>query len=263
MNPKNIVKLSNFIGIIAIICLIYWVFIFTSVTVFDLKIFRQRMTETFLLSIFGIITLMAGALMINIMFNLTRIAEKHNTDQQYPEKNLKKWLIILMVSFPLIFGLLVCAHQLSIYKRKEVLINSAHSVLENYPQYIQQIADYSFAESWINSTKQTLRVLSQTDSQLPHLIVIVKDQLDENSPVYLSFGDRYYDENKQLTKIDYLFKTTKPQREYFDNVFKGQTKDIRYEHKNSSYKLFYPYQYKDKTVIFLFSDYYSYGKLGS
>lgn len=181
MSPKNIVKLSNFIGVIAIICLIYWVFIFTSVTVFDLKIFRQRMTETFLLSIFGILTLMAGALMINIMFNLTRIAEKHNTDQNYPEKNLKKWIIILLISFPLIFGLLISAHQLSIYKRKEILIKSAHSVLENYPQYIQQIAGYSFAENWINSTRQSLKVLSQTDSQLPHLIVIVKDQLDENS----------------------------------------------------------------------------------
>lgn len=44
------------------------------------------MTEVFLLSIFSIIAVMAGTLMLNIMFNLTRIAEKHNTDQNYAIK---------------------------------------------------------------------------------------------------------------------------------------------------------------------------------
>lgn len=86
MPPRKIVKLSNYIGLIAIFCLIYWVFTFICITVFDLKIFRERMTEVFLLSIFSIIAVMAGTLMLNIMFNLTRIAEKHNTDQNYAIK---------------------------------------------------------------------------------------------------------------------------------------------------------------------------------
>ena len=80
MNNKTIVRLSNIIGITSIILLVYWVFIFISITVFGLKFFRENLTETFYLSVVGILALMLGALIINVMFNLTRIAEKHNLD---------------------------------------------------------------------------------------------------------------------------------------------------------------------------------------
>ena len=76
MNAKLLVKISNSIGLISIILLIYWVFTFVLIQVFGLKIFRQHLTESFLMSILGILALMGGALMLNIMFNLTRIAER-------------------------------------------------------------------------------------------------------------------------------------------------------------------------------------------
>ena len=78
MNLKTLVKLSNIIGTISIILLIYWVFTFVSIQVFGLRVFRENMTETFYMSVLGILALMSGALIINVMFNLTRIAEKHN-----------------------------------------------------------------------------------------------------------------------------------------------------------------------------------------
>lgn len=76
MNPKQLVKLTNTVGIVSFVLLIYWIFVFILVQVFNLKIFRQHLSEIFALSITGIIALMAGALMLNIMFNLTRIAER-------------------------------------------------------------------------------------------------------------------------------------------------------------------------------------------
>jgi len=97
MNNKKLIKLSNIIGIISIILLIYWVFIFIAITVFDLKVFRENMTETFYLSVFGILALMFGALMINIMLNLTRIAEKHNDNEQNQIKKKSKKLSILFI----------------------------------------------------------------------------------------------------------------------------------------------------------------------
>lgn len=265
MNSKKLVTLSNYIGIIAILALIYWVFIFTSITVLDLKVLRARMTETFLLSIFGILALMAGALMVNIMFNLTRIAEKHNTDTQQTTKSSKKWIWLLVLSFPIILSLLLTGHHLSINKRKEILINAAESVINNHPQYTQQLANYSFDENWIKSTKKILQTLSKTNTQLPNMIVITKDQLDGQT-TYLEFTSYNFHESKEQQepeKINFLLSTTQQQREYLDKVFNGQTKDVLYERKHSNYKLFYPYQHNGKTVIFLFTDYYSYGKIGS
>ncbi len=81
MNLKKLVKLSNIVALIAILLLIYWIFIFISVEIFGLKIFRENISQTFAMSVLGIFALMAGSLMINVMFNLTRIAEKHNKDE--------------------------------------------------------------------------------------------------------------------------------------------------------------------------------------
>ena len=54
MTPKQLVKLSNIIGITAIILLVYWVFTFITIEVFGLKVFRENMTETFYLSVLWI-----------------------------------------------------------------------------------------------------------------------------------------------------------------------------------------------------------------
>ncbi|MBE9467791.1 MAG: hypothetical protein IMY72_05635 [Bacteroidetes bacterium] len=78
-----------------------------TVEVFGLKVFRENITETFYLSILGILALMFGALIINIMFNLTRIAQKHNNDNELlKNKKSKVVIIIIIVSFPFILGLL-------------------------------------------------------------------------------------------------------------------------------------------------------------
>ena len=42
MNPKRLVKLSNTVGSISIILLIYWVFTFVAIQVFELKVFREN-----------------------------------------------------------------------------------------------------------------------------------------------------------------------------------------------------------------------------
>jgi hypothetical protein len=105
MNPKTIVKLTNIIGSISILVLLYWIFIFITIEVFEFKIFRENLSETFYLSIIGILSLMFGSLIINVMLNLTRIAEKHNNDAINQSKsNWKNWLFLL--SFPIVLGLL-------------------------------------------------------------------------------------------------------------------------------------------------------------
>lgn len=261
INPKKIVTLSNYIGLISILCLIYWVFTFICMTVFDLKVFRARMTETFFLSIFSIIAVMAGALIINIMFNLTRIAEKHNMDQQYSNKNIKRWIFSLILLFPLILSILIVGHQLSMNKRQQILTNSANSVLANYNEYVKNIVDYHFNSNWINTTAESLDILSKTDNQLPRISVIISDKLENGTSTYLVFNNYY--SNKKIKKTDYLLETNQKQREYLNKAFKNPEIDFLYEREHNNYKLFVPYQYKGKTVIFLFSDYYAYGKIGS
>ena len=117
MNNRTLVRLSNAIGIISIVLLLYWVFIFISITVFGLKVFRENLTETFYLSVLGILALMFAALMINLMFNLTRIAERHNQDSIQTKGASKKTGLIFGLYLPIGFCALICRRLFNFSKK--------------------------------------------------------------------------------------------------------------------------------------------------
>lgn len=266
MNNKRLVSLSNIIGISSIILLIYWVFIFISITVFELKVFRENMTETFYLSVFGILALMFGALMINIMFNLTRIAEKHNQDDFHQVKKKSKTLnILIIVSFPVLFLFLYGGDYLTSKKKEEMLISSAQSIIESDNTKREKLINYSFDKKWITETANTLSFYSSIDTNFPHVSVIVADTLD-NATVYLGF-DTYpkFERNDtiQPSKIKYIRNTTKEERLYLEKIFHENQDETRFSAHKGAYELFYPYSVNGKKIVLFFSDYQRYGKLGS
>lgn len=265
MNHKKIVRLANFIGMASIILLIYWVFILIITEVFEFKVFRERITQTFYMSVVGILALMVGALIINIMFNLTRIAQKHNLDAETSVSSGNRKLSIgFILSFPIIFGLLMGGDYLTSKKKEHLLINAAQSVVEDNKDKASQLLNYSFNKTWIKNMESILHLLSNTDKNFPNVAVIVRDTFDK-SQVWLSFR-RYHEIDRdtiQPSKKNYLLSTTKSEREYFNRVFDQNEKGVRYIANNGQYDLFYPYSANGKTIILYFSDDERYGKLGS
>ncbi|MGI9055880.1 MAG: peptidase [Pyrinomonadaceae bacterium] len=265
MNLKMLVKLSNIVALVAILLLIYWVFVFISVEVFGLKIFRENISQTFTMSVLGIIALMAGSLMINVMFNLTRIAEKHNRDKTTELKGVTKKLgWVFLLSFPLVFGLLFGGDYLTSKKKEAVLIDSAKSVIEKYPQKIDGLLDYQFSRDWLVTTDGTVDLMKKTDKNFPNAMVIVKDSID-NSDVFLGFrGYTPRDDTPDLpNKVAFIFETTKPERDYLNKVFNEDYNEIRFSASDGNYQLYYPYSKDDKKIVLYFSDYQRYGKFGS
>ncbi len=267
MNPKRLVKLSNTIGIISIILLVYWVFIFMTVEVFGLKVFKENITETFYMSILGILALMFGALIINIMFNLTRIAQKHNVDSETINTTKRKvGVILLIVSFPLIFGLLFGGDYLSSKKKEKLLIKSAESIIIDHSNKADKLVNYDFTKAWIKETKDILYILSKTDKHFPHISVIVRDSLDE-SQLFLGFRQNYGYVSSNDTvaplKKNFIIETTEPERDYLNMIFNDKSKEIRFSAHDGNYELYYPYIKDDKIIVLYFSDYKRYGKIGS
>ena len=264
MNPKKLVKLSNTIGTISILLLVYWVFTFISIQVFGLKVFRENMTETFYMSVLGILALMIGALIINVMFNLTRIAQKHNQDVQTEKSNNKKTALFLL-SFPVLFLLLFAGDYLTSRKKEKVLIQSAQAIIENNKINSDKLINYEFTEEWILKTEEILTVFSKTDKHFPQVSVLVKDTIGK-SPAILGFT-RYYHGNLKDTilpkKIDFIRQTTQVERDYLNKVFNNNLKELRYSTHDGSYELFYPFTKDNKTIVLYFSDYQQYGKIGS
>lgn len=265
MNLKSLVKLSNVVALIAIIMLIYWIFVFVSVEVFGFKVFRENLSQTFAMSVLGIFALMAGSLMINVMFNLTRIAQKHNRDEIVEAKSVSKNLVwIFLLSFPIIFGLLFGGDYLTSKKKESMLIDSAKSVVEKYPQKIDGLLNYQFSRDWLIEMNSTLELMGKTDKNFPNVLVIVKDSID-NSDVFLGFRDyqKPNDETVQSEKQKFILETTKSERDYLNRVFNENFDEIRFSASDGSYQLYYPYTKSGRKIVLYFSDYQRYGKLGS
>ncbi|WP_289661408.1 hypothetical protein [Flavobacterium panacagri] len=264
MNAKQIVRLSNVIGITAILLLVYWVFTFILIQVFGLKVFRENMTESFYLSVLGILALMVGSLIINIMFNLTRIAEKHNLDTIDSKTNKWKFLTLTMI-FPIIAIILFGGDYLTTSKKEKLLIKSAESIIAANKANSDKLVNYSFSEKYIIETSDILEILSGTDKHFPSVTVIVKDSI-KGAPVYLGFNEYYEGSLKdtiQPKKRRFLYKTTKEERDYLENIFEKGSDELRYSSYNGNYELFYPYKKNGKKIILYFSDQQRYGKLGS
>lgn len=265
MNLKTLVKLSNIVALISIVLLIYWVFVFIVTTVFGFKIFRENITETFGLSVLGIIALMAGSLMINVMFNLTRIAEKHNQDEFVASKSVSKRLgWVFLLTFPLLFGLMFGGDYLTSKKKESLLIESAKSIVENNAEKSQKLLNYEFTENWLIETDDTLDLMSKTDRNFPHVSVIVQDSIDQ-SPVFLAFRDynRPTSGVQQLEKKNFIFGASKPDRDYLHKVFNEGLNEIKFSASDGKYELYYPYFKDNKRIVLYFSDYQRYGKIGS
>ena len=265
MNLKTLVKLSNIIATISIILLIYWVFIFVSVEVFGFKVFRENMSQTFFMSIFGILALMGGSLMINVMFNLTRIAQKHNKDEITETKSISKnFGLAFLLSFLVIFGLLYGGDYLTSKKKESILVQSARSIIKDNPEMSNKLVNYEFTENWLVETNDNLNLLSKTDENFPYVSVIVKDSI-KNSEVFLVFKDytKYTDERREPQKEDFIFATSKEERDYLQKVFDSGNTKVRFSASDGQYELYYPYFKDGKRIVLYFSDYQRYGKLGS
>jgi putative protease len=247
-------------------------------------VFREYITEIFLMSILGIFAVMAGALILNIMLNLTRIAER---GQEEESKGGRKTLYLLLVVFPVLAALLFGGNYLTVQKKRQILTQSLERIVKDNPSQINALADYRFDLAYIKKAALILELMSKEDSAFKAATVIVPDTIG-NKQVYLAFSADSHlsgideqapnaqgvgDDNgfvvtrngnkETISKTQYLYAPHLSEREYLQRVFAGQTNEIRYEVKDGNYSLCSPYRQNGKTIVLCFSDYQQYGKIGS
>lgn len=260
MNKKRVVQLSNVIGIVAILCLLYWTFIFISITVFGLKVFKENITETFYMSVFGILTLMAGALIINIMLNLTRIAEKLNADT---EQSVRRWSgklkYLFILSFLIIFGLLYLGDVMSSKKKEKYLISATLQMTVDFGDKLDSIANYRWDNDYLKATAKNLSLMSAGNEQLNYITVIQKDTVDGHE-VFLNIHSWYSDTYSE--KRDFIYRCSLEEKEYLKKVFNDNYKESRFSAHDGDYELYYPISRKNKTIVLYITDQQRYGKIG-
>lgn len=294
MNAKKLVKATNIIGMVAVTLLVYWVFALILIQVFGLKVFREHITEIFLMSILGILAVMGGTLMLNIMLNLTRLAER---GQEEEVRGGRKTVYLLLAVFPILAALLFGGNYLTIQQKRDILTQSSERIVKDNSAQLDALADYRFDLAYIKKLSEILDLMAKDDLSFKSAMIIVQDNID-NKPVYLAFSadsrlnvggeavpaasqneavpaanqnvegnDNFVmdrnGEKVMVKKMDYVYSPNLKEREYLQKVFAGQTQEMRYEAEDGHYSLCHPYRKNGKTIVLCFSDYQEYGKIGS
>lgn len=260
MNTDTIIRWTNRIAMFSITLLVYWVFIFISITVFSFKVFRENITESFYLSILGILALLGSAMIVNIMFNLTKISQSHAQSPSIEAKKKSGILFIgFLIGFPVVFGLLYLGDLYTSQKKEKLIRQAAQSLVNENQKMMEQFSQYNFDSSWIIKTSNNLKLLEKIDESFPNVVLIVQDEI-EGKTVFLGFSGYYYE--KIHEKVNYIYSCSSEERVYLSGVFEGKL-DSRFSSSDGHYELYYPIKTGSKIVVLYLSETQRYGKMGS
>lgn len=270
MSYESLIRNSNRVARWATVALIYWVFVFLIITVFDLKIFREHMTETFLMSVLGIFALLGGALVLNVMSNLSRISDvlaartaATAPEAAAPQARSRRWWWVVVLSFPVIALALFGGNHLSERHKRDLLIRAANKLVAENQPYMTLLSNYQFSLEHIVKASNALDVMAKIDKNFPEVMQVVPDAID-GKKVWLGLTRwNKLNGNQELDKLRYIVPGTQAEREYLEAVFSGRTTEHRFRAEKGNYELYFPVAVAGKTVVLYLSDQQRYGKIGS
>lgn len=259
----NIAKITNKIALGTVFLLIYWVFIFICTTVFGFKVFKENMTEVFILSILGIFSILCAAIALNIMYNLTAIAEKHKDNEvAINNKSTVIKLGAFVASLFIIFAFLYVGDIATSKKKEQYLATSAEALVAEQAEAVETLADYKFSKEYINSASVAIALLSKIDEEFPRVTAIHQDEIN-GKQVILGFSSSRYRRKEEPERVDYILSTSKEEREYIYSVFSGASLKYRFSSNDGKHEIYYPVNTNKGIVVLHLSQYSRYGKLGS
>lgn len=266
MYRDKLIAVTNKLSCILVIILLYWVFIFISINVFGFKVFRENLTEFFFASIMAILALLTGAVIINIMLNLTKIAqslagEKETTDKPKSGK-VMVYTLLFVLSFPLIFGLLYLGDLRTSHLKREYLLRSAQTIITENKELIEKLGEYRYDLPYIQLAESSLSFLEKQDRNFRSLSLIVEDTVQGKNTFLIMKSSRYNWE-KLPEKVSLIHTCSMEEREYLQTVFNGENDDYRFSSYDGRYELYYPVKTKNRVIVLYFYDYQLYGKIGS
>lgn len=248
---------------VTVVLLVYWVFAFISIQVFGFKVFRENLTQIFAMSILGIFAVLGGAITLNVMYNLTAIAEKYRDEQaQAKDQGMAKKIMLFAGSFIVIFIFLFLGDLATSNRKEARLVAAAKALVEEQNETIHRISNYNFSADYLTNASAAIKLISKIDEKFPKVTAIVRDRIG-GKPVLLGFSGYYRKSDDTLQKVDFILSTSAEERTYLNAIFNGDERDYRFSSNNGRYEIYYPVKTDNGIVVFHLSEFSRYGKLGS
>ena len=264
INHDLIIRTTNRLAIYATIGLIYWVVTFLTIRVFDLKIFREQLTDMFFLSLLGIFAILGGAVILNVMSNLSKISQSVATTEFGDVTPQRKKIFRLLLVVPILISILFVGDWFSAQEKKQQLIRTAENFIQENQSALLSLSQYKFSPEYVKNAEKTFAVLNKIDKNFPEVMIVFPD-LVEGKELFIGFGEkRYsYDEKEALEKTNYIYSTSIDEREYLKKVFAGSDMSYRLHVEKGKYQLYFPATIGGNKIVIYLSDYQRYGKYGS
>jgi hypothetical protein len=248
---------------VTVVLLVYWVFTFVSIQVFGFKVFRENLTQIFTMSILGIFAVLGGAIILNVMYNLTAIAERYQDGQvQSKDQGMVKKVILFVGSLIVIFIFLFLGDLASSNRKEARLAAAAKALVEEQHETIDRISKYRFSADYLANASAAIKLISKIDEKFPKVTAIVRDRIG-GKPVLLGFSGYYRKSDNVPQKVDFILSTSAEERTYLNAIFNGDKRDYRFSSNNGKYEIYYPVKTDNGIVVFHLSEYSRYGKIGS
>jgi hypothetical protein len=267
MNRDRIITLTTRLAALSIILLLYWVFALVSILVFDFKVFRENLTESFYLSILGILSVLGGSLIVNVILNLSKIADSVSAATGSPAPPAspipRSYLAIFLLLFPALFACLYVGDVANSARNRRRLVESAQYLIEQNRSDIESFGAYSFDPAYVARVAEVLQILGNRNESAPGVSLIVSDSV-RGRQLFLEFSRyRSWPEKGPASRTDFIHSCSSEENEYLKSVFAGRQTGHRFSAHGGSYELYYPIKTSTRTIVIYFTDRSEYGGFGS
>jgi hypothetical protein len=264
MNYDRTIRITNHVALYACIVFVYWVGIYSVATVFNLKVFKDNVTNAFGMSLVGILAVLAASIILNVMANLSKISAAVSAprgqavaQQAMPARGWTWRATALILPFLLIVGALFVGDYFSAQRQQQVLLASARRLVAENQVALRQLAYYQFDAHYISQAQQNLQVLNKIDKNFPQVMAILPDTIGDK-PFFLAWdGTSYDDSQNEKTpprKVDFIYSTTPEERDYLTRVFAGTRTDPWVHIEKDRYQLYFPAMIDGKRLVLYLSD---------
>ncbi len=268
MKTSNKVKLSNLTTwtMVITICFIAIFFIgFIVTTTFDLNVFTNRASD-FILSFIGFssVVVLCSAI-LNISLNISLIADSKSQDLKHSDTHFitRKFIIYSLGLLALIIAFLFLGDFLTRQNEKNKLVSEANDIITRYKTSLDRISEALSDTVKIRTVPDELKFLSNQKQEFPSISIITCDKFN-NQLTFLEIteNDSQVDFKKPFYKNSF-YRCKTEDCEYLNNFFAGAKKENFFWTEKNDYKLYFPFDFKGKKFILLFTKYVRYGKIGS
>lgn len=261
----KLVKLTVSIILLTIAGIIIWFFGFIVTVTFNLNVFDQG-SAGFMASVLGgAFVLAACAALLNLVLNLSIIAEKSVTEDEKkaPSRvNYKSAAVFAgLLAVTAIF--LFAGDYLSRESFKKKLTAEVHDILSRYPKSIEKISASIQDKNSIKEIPSILSFLSKLKTEFPSVMLITSGSFNgEKAFLKITPHTPEYDFAKPAYNNSF-YECGKKDCDYLADIFSGKSSEKYFWNQKDNYYYYIPYGSGENRFVLIFSKLQRYGKIGS